>query len=85
MTQAQLDEAIATSYDNGIYTPTGADGGALRYIMVNVNGQWYNASITLDHDIAQIRRIWELREVTSGNETTKKLYDFTKQYYSARL
>lgn len=48
MTIHQLEEAIGNQYDNGRYTPLGADGGVLKYIMVDVNGQKYRASITLD-------------------------------------
>lgn len=84
MTQSQLEEAICNQYDNGRYRSTGADGGCLKYIMVNVNNQWYNASITLDYDIAQIRRIWELSEVDVNNANRKKIFDFTKTYYETR-
>lgn len=83
MTQAQLDEAICNQYDNGRYSPTGADGGALRYVLVNVDGKRYHASITLDHEIAQIRRIWELADWTDQNDI-KPIYDHLKTYYSLR-
>lgn len=84
MTTAQLDEAICHQYDNGRYMPLGADGGVLKYIMANIEGQWYRASITLDHEIAKIRRIWELTAVTSGNNTIDEIYDFTNTYYDLR-
>ena len=84
MTQPQLEEAICNQYDNGRYSPLGADGGVLKYVMVDVFGKKYNASITLDHDIAKIRRIWQLSEVDSDNVKQSKIYDFTKTYYSLR-
>lgn len=83
MTDHQLDEAILHQFDNGRYSPTGADGGVLRYVLVNVNGKKYHASITLDHEIAAIRRIWELSDWTEdGNH--KEIYDHTKTYYELR-
>ncbi len=85
MTTAQIEQAILSQYDNGRYSPLGADGGALKYIMADVYGTKYRASITLDHDIAQIRRIWELSEVTAGNVRINDIYNFTKQYYEMRI
>lgn len=85
MTQSQLDEAIANQYDNGRYSPLGADGGVLQYIATNVNGKEYWASITLDHDIAKIRRLWEVTErdpVT--HEVIENHYNLTKTYYNIR-
>ena len=82
MTQQQLEEAIANQYDNGRYSPLGADGGVLKYIQVVISGTAYRASITLDHDIAQIRRIWELEEVTE--QGYKPIFDLTRTYYSLR-
>lgn len=82
MTQAQLDEAITNQYDNGRYSSLGADGGCLKYISVDVYGKKYWADITLDHDIAKIRRIWALKEVGANNEIIKEHYDFVKEYYS---
>ena len=82
MKHLQLDKAVAHQYDNGHYSPLGADGGVLKYIQVAINGTAYRASITLDNDIAQIRRIWELEEVTK--EGYKTIYDLTKTYYSLR-
>lgn len=84
MTNHQLEEAIAHQYDNGRYSPLGADGGVLKYIMVNVDGKTYNASITLDSEIASIRRIWQLSEVTANNVKLNELYDFTNTYYEIR-
>lgn len=84
MTVKQIEQAIERQYDAGRYRSTGADGGVLRYIMVNVDGTWYNASITLDSEIAAIRRIWELHEVTEGNKRIRRIYDYTKQYYDMR-
>lgn len=80
----ELEKAICNQYDNGRYRPLGADGGVLKYIMVNINGQWYNASITLDHELTDIRRIWALSEVNENNERTNKLYDYTQVYYELR-
>lgn len=85
MTIHQLDEAIAHQYDTGRCSTLGADGGVLRYILVNINGTYYNASITLDHDVAKIRRIWALREVTAMNKPIKDIYDFTREYYSVMI
>jgi len=82
MTQMQLDEAITNQYDNGRYSPLGADGGCLKYISVGVNGKRYWADITLDHDIAKIRRIWALKEVGADNKIVKEHYNFHKEYYS---
>lgn len=87
MTTAQLEIAIANQYDNGRYRPLGADGGTLKYILVDVNNKIYRVSITLDHEISKIRRIWELSETTynsdnSFNLNAKKIYDYTKQYYN---
>lgn len=83
MTTHQLEEAILSQYDNGRYSPTGADGGVLKYVLVNVNGKTYNANITLDHEIAQIRRIWALSDWTDQNDI-KPIYDHTKTYYELR-
>lgn len=87
MTQHQLEEALCNQYDNGRYSPMGADGGALRYVLINVNGKTYNVSITLYSDIAKVRRIWALSEAKHDTQTgwtlnAKKLFDFTKDYYS---
>lgn len=78
MTQAQLEEAVVNQFDNGRYTSTGADGGVLRYILVKINGDDISASITLDHEIAKIRRIWEM------SKNGVKLYDLTDTYYELR-
>lgn len=83
MTQHQLNEAIANQYDNGRHMPLGTDGGALKYIRVVINDTAYSASITLDNEIAKIRRIWALSKITDSNY--KKVYDYTKQYYSAKI
>jgi hypothetical protein len=80
MTTHQLEEAICNQYDNGRYRPTGADGGALRYILVNVDGKQYHASITLDSEIAAIRRIWELSDWTDQN-SIKRIYNYKDTYY----
>lgn len=83
MTQAQLDEAICHQYDNGRYISTGADGGVLKYVLVNVNGKQYSASITLDSEIASVRRIWALSDWTD-QKNTKQIYDMTSTYYQLR-
>jgi len=84
MTQMQLDQAIAHQYDNGRYSPLGADGGALKYIAVVIDGIKYSADITLDHELAQIRRIWALSEI-KDNGQYNHIYDYKKHYYSARV
>ena len=84
MTTHQLDEAIGNQYDNGRYQPLGADGGVLKYIMVSINDKVYNASITLDSEIAKIRRVWQLSEVDDNNAELNSLYDLTSTYYSLR-
>jgi hypothetical protein len=83
MTQMQLDEAITNQYDNGRYMPLGTDSGALKFIRVVINETAYSASITLDSEIAKIRRIWALSKITDSKY--KHIYDYTKQYYSARV
>ena len=74
----QLEKIVLEGYDAGRYSPTGADGGALKYIWVYSGLDILKASITVDTEIASIRRIWELKL----NDTP--IYDYTKQYYSMR-
>lgn len=84
MTQAQLTEAIESQYDNGRYSGMGADGGVLKYIMVNIDGQWYSASITLDYEIAKIRRVWAINKLNKNYAKTDTVFDLTDEYYKAR-
>lgn len=82
MTTHQLEEAITNQYDNGRYSPLGADGGSMKYIRVIVDNKTYWADITLDHEIAKIRRVWALTERGMNNEVIKEVFNFKKTYYS---
>mgnify|MGYP006971765919 CR=1 FL=1 len=76
----QAEKEILTKYKNGNYSPLGADGGSLKYIMIgNDYGTATRASITIDSEIAKIKSIWQL--TIDG----KEIYDHTTEYYKLRV
>lgn len=86
MTTAQLEIAICNQYDNGRYSSLGADGGALKYISVVIDGNQYWCDITLDHDIAKIRRIWRISK-RENNQEVNDIHNFNYKntYYGLRV
>ena len=87
MTTTELEQAIVNQYDNGRYTTLGADGGSLRYIMVNIYGINYWCDITVDHDIAKIRRVWRIqaRDEKHNNLDSIHNYNMVDKYYELRV
>lgn len=75
----ELEAEVLQQYDNGNYQPLGQDGGVLKYVLVYTKNGIARASITLDSEIAQIKRIWEL------SVDNKTVYDMTRQYYKLRV
>ena len=75
----EIEREVLTAYDNGKYMPLGADGGALSYVLLGDYETGTRASITTDTELSAIRRIWAL---SVGGKVG---YDFTREYYSARV
>ncbi len=80
----ELERAILTNFNNGNYSPLGADGGCLKYITCPTNGRGRaRASITTDSEIANIRQIWAIDLDTDG-KGFKNIYNETNLYYKLR-
>jgi len=78
-----IEKEILETYKAGKHSTLGTDGGALKYIACFTSGGRAHASITLDREIAEIRKIWEL-SIDPDGKGFKKIYDYTNIYYKLR-
>lgn len=78
----EIEKQVLQKFDSGKTSPTGGDGGVLKYGYTGVtsDGKVYQArfSITLDSEIAQVKRIWAL------SLDDKEVYNLTNEYYKLR-
>ena len=78
------EKEVIENFEKGNFSPLGADGGVLKYILCNTTEGTARASITLDSEIAEIRKIWALSIDTDGNGF-KEVYNLTPEYYKLRI
>ena len=78
-----IEKEIIQNYENDRFSPLGADGGVMRYILCNTKEGTARASITLDSEIGEIRKVWALSLDRDGNGF-KEVYDFSSVYYKLR-
>lgn len=79
-----IEKQVEKNFASGNYQPLGADGGVLKYILCNTEQGQARASVTLDSEIAKVRKIWALSIDVNG-KGLKEIYNFTEDYYKIRI